>query len=409
MPGEHTSSLATREDLIDALQEAAELEHGLMLQYLFAALSLKKRLDEGLTGKQQESVRHWQADILSVAREEMSHLGTVCNLLSAVGGAPHFTRPNFPQPAKDYYPFSFQLTRLSDETLYRFIRAEMPKGERPPDPPASTAMDFAAVVPEPIEYEYVGELYGQIRSAFGAIPAEVLFIGPPRAQDVEQWSRRMQVLGVVDQKSADAAIDFIVLEGEGSPGRRRGSHYETFLSIRRALGDLFQGGRLLPTRPVVTNPRTREHRDAHAAGFILTNPSAVKAAEVFNAAYEIGLLMLMQFYSYGGETSGQRSALMNSSRELMTMVLRPIGEILTEIPASADTSEGTAGPTFELYATVALSTQIQNRWTVLAERLESAQSAARQLKDVHPRFTIIGDDLALLRQNLFAALDTGVQ
>src|ERR1700736_3721364 len=266
-----------------------------MLQYLFAALSLKKRLDEGLNGRQQETVRKWEEEILSVAREEMAHLGTVCNLLSAIGEAPHFSRPNFPQPAKDYYPFSFQLTPFSDEAIYRFIRAEMPKGELPPDPPPA-AMGFAAIVPEPIEYEYVGELYRQIRAAFGDIPPEVLFIGPPRAQDVERWSRRMQVLGVQDQQSADAAIDFIVLEGEGAPGKRAGSHYETFLDIRRALRDLTAGGGFSAARPVVSNPRTRQHRDAHAAGFTLTNPSAVKVAEVFNAAYEIGLLMLMKFY-----------------------------------------------------------------------------------------------------------------
>jgi hypothetical protein len=47
----------TREELINALTEAAELEHGLLLQYLFAAYSMKKRLDEGLDGAQQEAVR----------------------------------------------------------------------------------------------------------------------------------------------------------------------------------------------------------------------------------------------------------------------------------------------------------------------------------------------------------------
>ena len=47
----------TREELIDALTEASELEHGLLVQYLFAAYSMKKRLDEALTPADQESVR----------------------------------------------------------------------------------------------------------------------------------------------------------------------------------------------------------------------------------------------------------------------------------------------------------------------------------------------------------------
>ncbi len=38
-----------REALIYMLCQAAELEHGIMCQYLFAAFSLKQRADEGLT------------------------------------------------------------------------------------------------------------------------------------------------------------------------------------------------------------------------------------------------------------------------------------------------------------------------------------------------------------------------
>lgn len=50
----------TREELTDALTEAAELEHGLLLQYLFTAYSMKKRLDEGLAPDEQEAVRTWE-------------------------------------------------------------------------------------------------------------------------------------------------------------------------------------------------------------------------------------------------------------------------------------------------------------------------------------------------------------
>ena len=92
----------TRVELIGALREAAEIEHGLMIQYLFPALTMKKRLDEGLTGPQQRSAREWEAIILGVAVEEMGHLGTVCNLLAAVGAGPHFGRPNFPQEVGYY-------------------------------------------------------------------------------------------------------------------------------------------------------------------------------------------------------------------------------------------------------------------------------------------------------------------
>ena len=49
--------MSRTEELIFLLTEASELEHMLMLQYLFAAFSLKTDADEGLTEEQLEAVR----------------------------------------------------------------------------------------------------------------------------------------------------------------------------------------------------------------------------------------------------------------------------------------------------------------------------------------------------------------
>src|ERR1700688_4497545 len=48
-----------REALIYMLCEAAELEHGIMCQYLFAAFSLKQSTSEGLTGDEVVTVTRW--------------------------------------------------------------------------------------------------------------------------------------------------------------------------------------------------------------------------------------------------------------------------------------------------------------------------------------------------------------
>ena len=77
-----------REALIYMLCEAAELEHGIMCQYLFAAFSLKQSTDEGLSDAELEAVTRWRRVVSHVATEEMLHLGLVHNLLSAVGAAP---------------------------------------------------------------------------------------------------------------------------------------------------------------------------------------------------------------------------------------------------------------------------------------------------------------------------------
>src|SRR2546421_11055072 len=49
-----------REALIYMLCEAAELEHGIMCQYLFAAFSLKQNADEGLSEAEVQAVRRWR-------------------------------------------------------------------------------------------------------------------------------------------------------------------------------------------------------------------------------------------------------------------------------------------------------------------------------------------------------------
>src|SRR2546423_2906521 len=82
-----------REALIYMLCEAAELEHGIMCQYLFAAFSLKQSADEGgMSEAELAAVRRWRAQVSQVAVQEMLHLALVHNLLTAIGGPPHLVR-----------------------------------------------------------------------------------------------------------------------------------------------------------------------------------------------------------------------------------------------------------------------------------------------------------------------------
>src|SRR5436305_12237270 len=95
-PPERPLAVENRGQLIYLLREAAELEHGIMCQYLFAAFSLKQSTDEGLTSEQLEAVGRWRRTVLEVVRQEMLHLSLVQNLLTAIGAAPHLGRPNLP-------------------------------------------------------------------------------------------------------------------------------------------------------------------------------------------------------------------------------------------------------------------------------------------------------------------------
>jgi len=111
-----------RDYLVMLLHVAAELEHGLMIQYLYGAYSLG---GEGVPPADRAQVKEWQDALLSVAREEMGHLLTVQNLLCLIGGSVSVNRNEFPWDTP-FFPFPFKLEPLSKSSLAKYIFAEMP-------------------------------------------------------------------------------------------------------------------------------------------------------------------------------------------------------------------------------------------------------------------------------------------
>jgi hypothetical protein len=104
------------------LHVAAEIEHALMVQYLYAAYSLG---GDQIPEKDRPMVQRWQKSILSIAKEEMGHLLTVQNLLTLVGAPINLYRENFPWDS-EYYPFKFVMQKFSLASLEDYIYAEMP-------------------------------------------------------------------------------------------------------------------------------------------------------------------------------------------------------------------------------------------------------------------------------------------
>src|SRR5690606_19502176 len=105
-------------ELIRLLREAAEIEHDLMVQYLYGAFSLKPAYAELVGGPQPGS-----RSFLGVTVEEMQHLGAVNRLLVELGAAPVLSRQDFPYET-DIYPFPFELAPLSPITLAKFTYCE---------------------------------------------------------------------------------------------------------------------------------------------------------------------------------------------------------------------------------------------------------------------------------------------
>src|SRR5579864_3830767 len=115
----------TREDVLYLLAEAAEIEHNLMCCYLYAAFSLKRPGEGALSAEEAAAVARWRTMIMSVAIEEMTHLTLASNLTAALGGRPHFGRPNFPV-APGYHPADIvvRLAPFNMDTLDHFIFLE---------------------------------------------------------------------------------------------------------------------------------------------------------------------------------------------------------------------------------------------------------------------------------------------
>jgi len=117
--------ITSREDALYLLAEAAAIEHNLKCCYLYAALSLKRSVEDGLSPEQVEVLGRWYAIIIGVAIDEMTRLSLVSNLACALGGRPNFDRPNFPVPP-GYHPDDMvvRLAPFNRETLNHFILLE---------------------------------------------------------------------------------------------------------------------------------------------------------------------------------------------------------------------------------------------------------------------------------------------
>src|SRR2546421_1793654 len=90
----HDPPLSPHDEVVFLLNIAAEVEHSLMVQYLFAAYSLKR--PEQFDADKASLIRGWKKLIATVAREEMGHLATVQNLLRSVGAPLSLDRDEFP-------------------------------------------------------------------------------------------------------------------------------------------------------------------------------------------------------------------------------------------------------------------------------------------------------------------------
>jgi CDGSH-type Zn-finger protein len=380
-----------REALIYLLCQAAELEHGIMCQYLFAAFSLKQDTGEGLTADELAVVNRWRTRVSHVATQEMLHLALVENLLSAIGGAPHLSRPNLPAPA-GHYPAGVRLELLpfGEQALRHFMFLERPEGMDLEDADGLAAMDAAVpvtserdIVPHGQDFATVGHLYRSIEAGFQHLTAKYgedwLFVGPPRAQATQQHFGWPELVPVTDLASACRAIDEILEQGEGPRGHWRNAHFGQFVAIL----DEYQQMRKAspgfePARPVIAaNVRPHERMEAVP---LITDPATAQVCDLFNVGYEVLLLILQRFFAHTTESDTQLKVLADATIALMLRVIKPLGGLLTALPAGPEHPGRAAAPSFELfYESDYLLPHQRATWAMMAERLDVAAGLCQGL------------------------------
>ena len=405
--------IETREELIYLLAEAAAIEHNLMCCYLYAAWSLKRGERDGLTAEQAVAVKRWKRAIISVAVEEMVHLALASNLASAIGGAPHFSRPNFPIPP-GYHPSGVivELAGFSPPVLDHFIFLERPEGKE-----LSDSSEFVHVsdyhrtqpkgrlMPHAQDYLTVGHLYRGIRHGFEVLShhmgEKALFCGDPAAQIGHGDVSLPGLEAVTDLKSAEGAIETIIEQGEGAPEHSENSHYSRFLNVRKEYADFLAANpNFAPAFPVAHNPVMNRPQDASHRVFV-DSPEAARVLDLANAVYAHALRCLVQ--AYGRERGGTaKRQLVDTAIDLM-MILGEIGPHLASLPASHSHPGVNAGVTFSMLRDVARLPEGAGERRIIAERFVDI---AKHVRNVFPA----GHELAGLAARLDAlAVRFGVE
>ncbi|GAB1542888.1 hypothetical protein NUACC21_55620 [Scytonema sp. NUACC21] len=395
-------TIQTRDELVAALRHAAELEVAVMLQYVYAAYSIPNYI----TG--QEYVRRglWTPEqlhlacgdgqegrnygirgvLLDISREEMVHFLMVNNILMALGEPFYPAIPNWNE-ANRRFPIEvdFALEPFGSSSLQRFLQFELPDflvedlaHETEPNDPTVDKLHG---------YGSLSELYRQIRHAIANIP-DLIVVKKGCAGGEHHLFLRKDTnkshpdyqFQVDDVKSALFAIDLIVEQGEGceadSP-KFEESHYQKFRRIADALAreQAATTGHKLPWNPAypaLRNP-TLYHKDYNST--VVTVPQTRAVMQIFNECYFLMMQLMVQHFGLMPHGSLRRSKLMNPAIDVMTGMMRPLGELLMTMPSGKRGK--TAGPSFEIANPPIYIPTPEIAYQAIANRFERLSHEAR--------------------------------
>jgi Ferritin-like len=402
--------MSWRDYLIMLLHVAAELEHALMVEYLYAAYSLGGK---GAATHERE-VRAWRDAILTIAREEMGHLLTVQNALLLVGGPVSFERDDYPW-SSPFYPFPFRLEPLSLESLACYVYAEMPK-----DLTRRADLEVRREVRKLIDTKSaptVGEVYDRVIELVAdrdRIPESTFDPDSYRYQATwDEWGRnyrptthkpyakdpetpppfarktRVIVARMATRTEALAGLRDIAGQGEAEhlrPGdKKEDSHFDRFAKIFRAYQAILKkDSTWSPSLPIPTNPYAGEAKHAPDGSTPITAKASSAWASLFNIRYRTLLSFLTYMFHVPHEVAGpaktrRASILARIFGEMYNV--KAIAGVLVRLPLGDPKRAARAGPPFQMPYT--LTTPLPERvfWRTHLDLLEASDGLVEALLD----------------------------
>ena len=341
---------------IGLLKLTAEVEHALMVQYLYAAFSL------------QDNRR-----VLAIATQEMGHLTTIQNLLLLLGGRDAiYMQRDLIREVSEHNPIPFVLEPVSKVSLAKYVAAEKPATVPPELQAKVDELVQLAEADAGVETNRVGVIFELLKWVFqppGAVDGDIDFaeFAPlpekPHLSDedlldhvqdlplfeaiADEWKADGQgvILDPVHTR-ADAleVLDQIARQGEGLTDGEA-SHFSEFMAIVAS----FEAGNVsvksMPKAPTL---------DA-GPGQPISHLYSKLWCEVFNLQYELLVLTIYHALVTPRPNDGSealRAGLASEAIRRMRTVIHPLADIITSLPLNEDGGTEKAGPTFSLDASI---------------------------------------------------------
>jgi Ferritin-like len=343
------------------LSAAAEVEHALLVEYLYGCWSI----DDGATA----------SEVLKIAIQEMCHFITVQNLLLFVGGVPWLARQDQDEnPVLAAYPFT--LRPFGEPLLQDWLLTEMPPLAMMSDDqkkrmkPIIDRNDVGGGRVHPVGYIYaklywlfletdqptadwpsIGDFHfppGHIATFPGTGTAATLQVDPDSELSWNASKDRGGIFLRIDSRqTALSALAAIASQGEGSAAATPvASHFAAFFDLYTSIDFTQFPPPHAPIDPFVSNqPSPDPTREANR----ITHPVAASLCLLFDVRYKIMLTSIRAALARD-RTDSKRAKLATWAFQEMLGNIKGLASTLARLPCkqSGTASVLSAAPTFAL-------------------------------------------------------------